>query len=169
MTKRFACIGVACLLAVTALTVASAQQVQPASNTTATVSVDDALKAVRNDLQGNRADIIAKNVSLSADQAAKFWPVFQKYQAEQNAIMVAQMKSLQAYVDGYDKLDDAGALALIQAHLDRDAKMVALRQRWLEEFQQVLPTRLAVRVMQIDRRISLAHQIEFASRIPLAH
>jgi len=26
-----------------------------------------------------------------------------------------------------------------------------------------------VRAMQIDRRLSLAHQIQFASRIPLAH
>jgi hypothetical protein len=47
--------------------------------------------------------------------------------------------------------------------------MAMLRQRWLGEFQKVLPTKLAVLVMQIDRRISLVHQLEFASRIPLVH
>jgi hypothetical protein len=34
---------------------------------------------------------------------------------------------------------------------------------------KVLPTKLVVRVMQIYRRLSLLHQIEFAARIPLSH
>jgi hypothetical protein len=58
---------------------------------------------------------------------------------------------------------------LINAHFDRDSRLNALRQRWLGEFQKVLPTRTAVRVMQIDRRLSLVHQIEFAAEIPLVH
>jgi hypothetical protein len=47
--------------------------------------------------------------------------------------------------------------------------MDALRQKWLDEFRKVLPTKLAVRAMQIDRRLSLAAQMEVVSRIPLAH
>jgi len=47
--------------------------------------------------------------------------------------------------------------------------MVELRQKWLAEFQKVLPTKLAVRVMQIDCRLSLVHQVEFASHIPLSY
>jgi hypothetical protein len=113
--------------------------------------------------------MIAKNVTLSSEQAAKFWPVFEQYQKEQSAIMEAQMKGIQEYVDRSLQLDDAGAIGLMNAHLERDARMAMLRQRWLGEFQKVLPTKLAVLVMQIDRRISLVHQLEFASRIPLVH
>jgi hypothetical protein len=47
--------------------------------------------------------------------------------------------------------------------------MNALRQQWLPEFQKVLPTKLAVRAMQIDRRLSLVAQTEILSRIPLVH
>ena len=131
-------------------------------------SVDDVVKAVRSDLQSKRADVIAKNVTLTAEQAVAFWPLFNQYQQEQNAIMDEQMKAMQRYVDFYQTLDDAEAMALLNAHFDRDQRMNALRQRWLGEFLKVLPPRLVVRVMQIDRRISLAHQIEFTSRIPLA-
>jgi hypothetical protein len=35
--------------------------------------------------------------------------------------------------------------------------------------QKVLPTRLAVRVMQLDRRLSLVHQIQMASEIPVVN
>ena len=157
-----------CLVSVSALAWSSSRQVRPASSTaTAPVSVEEALKALRHDLQAGRTDIIARNVSLTPEQAGKFWPVFDKYQKEQSAIMDAQLKGIQQYAEKYESLDDASALALMKAHLDRDQRMVTLRLKWFEEFQKVLPARLAARVMQIDRRISLAHQMDFAAQIPL--
>jgi Spy/CpxP family protein refolding chaperone len=145
----------------------AAQQARPAS--TAPTSIDEVLQAVRSDLQGERADILAKNLTLTSAQAAKFWPLFETYQKEQNVIMDEQLRGIQRFIEGFDQLDDAGALGLINAHIDRDARMAALRQKWLGEFQKALNTKLAVRVMQIDRRLSLAHQIVFTSKIPLAH
>lgn len=165
MRTTFASIAAVCVVSATVLGWSS-QQPRPAS-ATAAPSVDEVLKTVRSDLQASRTDIITKNVPLTTEQAAKFWPLFEKYQKEQNAIMDAQLKGLQQYVDNFDKLDDAQALAFMKTHLDRDQKMVTLRQTWLGEFQKVLPTKLAVRVLQIDRRISLAHQVEFSSRLPI--
>jgi Spy/CpxP family protein refolding chaperone len=158
---------VACFVAASAQAQAPAQQAATTKPSAATV--DSVLKAVRADLQSTRADIMAKNLTLTAEQAAKFWPVFDAYQKEQNAIMDEQLKGVQKYVESYQTLDDASALALMTAHLDRDAKMNALRQKWLGEFQKVLPARLAARAMQIDRRLSLAAQLEIAARIPLIH
>jgi len=153
--------------------VLAAQQAKPVSTTkpiaTTPAAMDDTLRAVREDMQGSRADIMAKNLSLTAEQAAKFWPLFDQYQKEQNVIMDEQMKGLQKYADSYQTLDDAGALALLNAHLTNDTKMTALRTKWLAEFQKVLPARLAARVIQIDRRLSLVTQMEFSSRIPLIH
>jgi len=160
--------------------VASAQAQAPAKPASAPVkqasatsetgpTVDEVLKSVRADLQGSRADIMAKNLTLTAAQAAKFWPAFDAYQKEQNVIMDEQLKGIQKYVESSETLDDAGALALMQAHLARDTKMNALRQKWLSQFQKVLPAKLAVRAMQIDRRLSLAAQMEVASQIPLVH
>ena len=80
-----------------------------------------------------------------------------------------QLTSVQWFIENFEKADDAAALKLINAHFDRDTKMTALRQRWLGEFQTVLGTKLAVRVMQIDRRLSLAHQAYVTSKIPLIH
>ena len=148
-----------------------AQQVQPAtvSTTKPAAPIEDVLKEVRADLQGDRADIMAKNMTLTSEQAAKFWPMFAAYQKEQNVVMDEQMRAIQTFIERFDTLDDAGALAFINGHFDRDARMNALRQKWLSEFQKALGTRLAVRAMQIDRRLSLMQQIQFASKIPLAH
>ena len=99
--------------------------------------IEDVLKVVRADLQGTRSDIIAKNITLTTEQAAKFWPVYETYQKEQNAIMDDQMKGIQKYISTYPNLDDAAALGLINAHYDRDARMNALRQKWMGEFQKL--------------------------------
>jgi len=142
---------------------------QPTPVSVASTSIDEVLVAVRADLQERRSDILAKNLTLTSAQAAKFWPMFETYQTEQNAIMDEQLKGIQQYIEGFDTADDAGALALMNAHLDRDARMSALRKKWLGQFQKAVGTKLAVRAMQIDRRLGLAHQIEYTSRIPLAH
>jgi Spy/CpxP family protein refolding chaperone len=145
----------------------TAQQGRPVSTTP--TSIDEVLTAVRADMQADRADVMAKNLSLSAEQAAKFWPVYDVYQKEQNAIMDEHLKGVQRYIESFDRLDDAGALALITAHLERDAKMNALRQKALGDFQKVLGTKIAVRAIQIDRRLSLVYQLQVAAQIPLVH
>ena len=157
-------LGIASLVAVVST---AAQQAPPAP--AAAPTVDDVLKAVRSDMQSSRADIMAKNLTLTSEQAAKFWPAFQKYQEEQNVIMDAQLKGIQKYIDGYDTMDDATAVGLISAHLDSDAKMNALRQKWLVEFQKVVDKRTAARVIQVDRRLSLMQQLQFITKIPMIH
>lgn len=140
--------------------------------TAAAPSAADMAKALadfRSDMQAKRSDIMAKNLSLSADQAAKFWPLYEKYQAEQNTIIDAQLKGTVDYANNYDKLDDAHALAFAEMIMKRDEAMVALRRKWLPEFQKVLPTTTAVRVIQIDRRLSNIGQVALSSQVPLVH
>ena len=110
---------------------------------------------------------MAKNLTMTSDQAAKFWPVYDAYQKEQTLINEDHLKGVQRYVEAFDTLDDAGALGLIKAHLDRDERMDSLRQKALVDFQRVVGTKLAARAVQIDRRLSLAFQLEIVSKIPL--
>jgi Spy/CpxP family protein refolding chaperone len=157
-----------CLL-VMCFTPGAAQGQAPAQQASATVASSEAdiLKAARTEVQSTRAEIMAKNLTLTAEQAAKFWPAFESYQKEQNAVIDEHLSAIKRYVDGYQTLDDASALALINAHLRRDDKMDALRKKWLAEFQKVLPTKAAVRVIQIDRRLAMAAQMELSSQVPL--
>jgi len=145
---------------------AIAWQTRPAQSSL--TSIDDVLQAVRGDLLDNHADIMAKNLTLTSDQAAKFWPMFATYQKEQSVILDSQLKGIQQFIEKFDTLDDAGAMTLIKAHFGRDSEMVTLRAKWMGEFQKVLGTRLAVRAMQIDRRVSLAQQFQLSTKIPLA-
>jgi hypothetical protein len=126
-----------------------------------------AMEEMRADLQAKRADLMAKNISLSAAEAAKFWPLYEKFQAEQNTIIDAQLKGVQEFSDKYKTLDDAAALAYVDGLLKRDEAMTALRRKWLPEFQKVVSGGTAARAIQIDRRLSNAMQVMLSSQIPL--
>ena len=138
-------------------------------NTPPPASADDALKNLRTDMQGAKAAILGKHLTLTAEQAAKFWPVFEAFQKEQSALLDEQLKGVKHFVENYEKLDDETAVSLLNAYFDRETKMNSVRKKWLGEFQKVLPTKTAVRAMQIDRRLSMAQQCELSAQIPLVY
>ena len=168
MRKPFTFIAVLCVFALLTVCIAApaaAQQPRPQPTST---SIDDVLKAVRSDLVDNHADALAKNLTLTAAQAAAFWPLYKTYQEEQSAILDEQLKGIQQFIEQFDTMENVAALTLIKAHFRRDSDMTALREKWLGDFQKVLGTKLAVRVMQIDRRVSLIQQFQLTTKIPLA-
>jgi len=99
-------------------------------------AAEEVLQAFRKDLQSARADIMAKNLTLTADEAARFWPAYLKFQAEQTVIVDEQLRAMQKYVDNFETLDDASAMAQVNANLTRDLQINTLRRKWLAEFQK---------------------------------
>jgi Spy/CpxP family protein refolding chaperone len=139
----------------------------PATKSPAQATPEQAVAEFRNDLQAKRADVMAKNLSLTAEQAAKFWPLFDQFQKEQNVIIDAQSKALQKLASHFETLTDAEALEYVDSLLTRDDQMHALRLRWLAKFQSVVPPKVAARAIQIDRRLSNATQVAISAQVPL--
>jgi Spy/CpxP family protein refolding chaperone len=125
------------------------------------------IEQFRQDLLAKRADIMAKGLTLTADQAAKFWPLFTQFQSEQEAVMNGQIAATQKYSDNFASLSDADALDYVNALLSRDKAMNDLRVTWLTKFQAVVPPKVAARAIQLDRRLSQVAQVKVSSQIPL--
>ena len=159
-------LGIALLLPLTAL----AQDKQSPMPATDAKNTDAALAKFRDDMQATRADIMAKGLTLTADEASKFWPLFKQYQAEQNAVIDAQIEAVKKYSEHYDTLTATDSVAYVKALLDRDQKMDALRVKWLGKFQSGgISGGTAARAIQLDRRLSQLAQAQLSSEIPLVH
>jgi len=129
--------------------------------------VDKLMTQFRSDLQAARADVVAKGLTLNAEQASKFWPLFKQFQSEQNSIIDTQLKATKKYSDSFAQLTEADSLAYIASLLERDQKIHDLRVKWLTKFQSAVPIGTAARAIQIDRRLGLVAQIQLASKVPL--
>ena len=139
----------------------------PAAGTAAKPTPDQIVADFRKDLEAKSADVMAKALTLSADEAAKFWPLYKEYQKEQSAVVDGQIQATQKYAANYGKLSDAEALAYINALLERDQKVLDLRVKWLAKFQTVVPGTTAARAIQVERRLGLVNQIGVSSQVPL--
>ncbi len=162
------CLGIAVLVSVPASAVdAPKEQMAPAPADKAKTA--EALAKFREAMQAERSDVMAKGLSLPADQAAKFWPLYEQFQKEQNVIIDAQIEAVKKYAEHWETLTAADSIEFVKALLDRDAKMDALRTKWLPKFQGVLPGGTAARAIQLDRRISQVAQAQLSSQVPLVH
>ena len=67
----------------------------------------------------------------------------------------------------YKTITDADALAYANSLLTRDQKIHDLRVKYLTKFQTIVPTRVAARAIQLDRRLGLVGQVKVSSQVPL--
>ena len=160
-------VALAAIISLPAWSADPATTAQPASYTAPTPSQEETIAQFRNDLMASRADVMAKGLTLSAEQAAKFWPMFETFQKEQAVVVDEQVKSLKSYADHYKTLSDVDALAYVNSLLERDQKIHDLRVKWLAKFQTVVPAVSAARAIQVERRLGLVTQIGLSSQIPL--
>ena len=163
--------AIVAVIALPALSADAPPKAQPVNQSSAGPGLSDeqVVQQFRSDMMAKRADIMAKGLTLTADQASKFWPLFEQYQKEQDVIVNDQLSATKAYADHYQALSDTDAVTYVKALLARDQKMLDLRIKWLEKFQKAVPAKIAARAIQLDRRVSNVAQIQLSSQIPLVH
>ena len=148
-----------------ALPVSAAEPATPPAE--AQKTPEQQLVEFRDQLQALETEVVSKSISLTSDEATKFWPVFKKYQAEQASIVDGQIKAVGEFADDYVDMSDEDAMKYVQALLDRDQRVHDLRVKYLAEYAKVIDPGKAARVIHISRRLGLAAQARLASSLPL--
>src|SRR5262245_60503236 len=75
--------------------------------------VDKLVELMRKDVRAQKADIIAKTMSLDSTQAAAFWPVYKQYETERQALGDERLGIIQDFAEHYDTLNDTNAKGLV--------------------------------------------------------
>jgi len=137
-----------------------------AQNTQATVS-DQELQLMRQDLRGQKKQIVAANMTLTPAEAEKFWPVYDQYTVETTKLGDERAAIIKQYADNYPNLTDAVANGLVKRMISSDENTAQLRLRYVPIFERVIsPTKTAL-FFQIDRRVAMMIDLQLASQIPL--
>jgi len=154
------------IVAMFALTGGSVSAV--AQRETATgVQVEKDIELLRRDLRSEKKKIIAANVSLTEEEAVRFWPVYDQYTAEMRKQHDEFYAVIKDYAANQKTLTDEQANTLIKRWSDIQVGLAQTRQKYIPIVQKVIPGRKAALFFQIDRRLSAAIDIQVASEIPL--
>ena len=120
-----------------------------------------------NTLRANRRALVAVNLNLSSDEAAKFWPLYDRYWGEMSAAGDRGLAIVDDYVAHYGDLSNDKALQLMTDYLAAEEARLKIRQKYLPEFAQVLPGRTVARFYQIENKIDAVLRYDLAATIPV--
>ncbi|MGH7786828.1 MAG: hypothetical protein ACRERC_08170 [Candidatus Binatia bacterium] len=133
----------------------------------AAASDEAGLRVLLDTIRANRKDLIAVNLNLSADEGAKFWPLYDRYQAEISATGDRAVAIVEDYTTNFRDLSNDKALQLMGDYLAAEADRVAVRRTYLPEFAKVLPGRTVARFYQIENKMDAIIRYDLAATIPV--
>ncbi len=118
--------------------------------------------------RAQRKATVGANMNLTADEAARFWPVYDAYEAKMDRIEDRHIRELKEFAAKYDNLTDADAkqkldevIAIAQARLD-------VQKEFIAQFRAVVSQVKVTRFYQIDNKIQALIQCDIAQLVPLA-
>jgi Spy/CpxP family protein refolding chaperone len=126
-----------------------------------------AIDAVRQAARDDRRGVVERNLQLTPDEAKKFWPVYDGYSKELDAIVKRQNRAVLDYVNAESSLTDANANRLAGELLATDTEEVKLRAATYKRVRAVLPVKKAVRFLQIENKLRTLARYDTAAQVPL--
>jgi hypothetical protein len=130
-------------------------------------AMDQQFLLLRKDIRSAKRQIVAANLTLTEDEAARFWPLYEQYSTDLGEVTDARIALIEEYAGEYGTLTDEQADSLIRRWLDTDISAAQLRQKYLPILRKVLPAKKAATFFQLDRSISMMIDVELTSRLPL--
>ena len=150
-----------------------AQAAQPAAQSSASGPLngvtDQDIEMLRTDIRSQRKQITAQNLPLTADEATKFWPVFDQYRKEAIKPNDERWAVIKAYAANYNTMTDAQAQDYMKRANDVDQQLLALRMKYVPMFEKVISARKTALWYQIDRRIDLLINLQLSALIPMVN
>jgi hypothetical protein len=128
---------------------------------------DQDIEMLRKDLRAQRKEITAQNMALTADEATKFWPIFDQYRQEAVKPNDERWALIKDYAANYNTMTDPQAQDYIKRSTAVDQQLLGLRMKYVPMFEKVISPKKTALWYQIDRRIDLLINLQLSAQIPM--
>ena len=128
-------------------------------------TVDSVRQAVRADKRA----VVEKNMQLTADEAKKFWPLYDAYQRDLDKINTRQTRAILDFINSESSMTDANAKRIAREVMAADADEQKLKERTARKMLDALPAKKAVRFLQIENKIRALQRYDIAEQMRLVN
>jgi hypothetical protein len=112
--------------------------------------------------------VYASNLGLTEEESAKFWPVYDEYEAKVKPLQDRLMANINTFAEKYDTLTEADAAAILKEKMAIEKEREALKQTYTKKIAKVLPAKKALRYAQLETRIQILIARNLYGLLPLA-
>lgn len=131
------------------------------------VETDKDIALLRRDLRAEKKQLIALNLPLTPEEAAKFWPVYDQYAADMTKVYDEFYKVVKDYTAVQKTISDADASKMLKHWAELIVQVDQTRQRYIPLIEKVIPPRKAAHFFQVDRRLYALLDLQVVSHAPL--
>lgn len=144
--------------------------VQPVAGQAQDLSQDQvkaAIEAARAELRASREQLLAANLSLTTEEADRFWPLYREFNTKKAELGDERLKIIFDYAAAYPNVDDATAKALVERSVKNSKATNALKERYVGKFGKVLPPAKLMRFLQIEQRLDSLVEMQIQRSVPV--
>jgi hypothetical protein len=127
------------------------------------------MEILRQKVKADKKLVVAMNMGLTEAEGKAFWPIYDAYQKDLEAIDVRLAKTIVAYAEAYNKgpVPNETAKTLLNDALAIEEAEVALKRSYVPKLEKALPEAKVARYIQIENKIRALVRYELADKIPL--
>jgi hypothetical protein len=130
-------------------------------------NVKEYVELLRTDVRQQKSQILGAVMQFDVDQAAKFWPIYNDYDAELTKLNNLRLANIQEYAKHYSDLTDAKADELIQKALDYRKQRADLLAKCYGRVKASLGAVEAARFLQVEDQLLLIIDLQIQSSLPI--
>ena len=131
-------------------------------------NLQEYIDLLRKDVRQQKSEIMGAVLALSANDASKFWPIYNEYDAQLTKLNDERIENIKEYARNYFELTDDKADELIQKALAYQKQRSELFAKTYERVKQAIGGIGAARFAQIEQQLLLIIDLQIASSLPIA-
>src|SRR5215471_1572417 len=123
----------------------SGQGTQIQATDTQRTNVKEYIELLGSDVQQEKAQIMGSVLELNKEEAEKFWPIYDEYEAELTKLNKQRADNVQQYAQSYTQLSDEKANELVKAELDSMKQRAEMVNKYHDRVKSSLGAATAAR------------------------
>ena len=125
------------------------------------------IELLRSDLRAKKVAVVSEVMGFTENEAVKFWPIYQEYQAEIAKLTDRKLAGIKDYADNYEKMTDAKAKELADLTLQLEVDRVGIKKKYIDKIRQALSSKMASRFLQVENQIQFLMDLQIAASLPV--
>jgi len=140
---------------------------QTQATDTQKANVQQYVELLGSNVQQEKAQIMGAVLQLNKQEADKFWPIYDEYEAELTKVNKQRSENIQEYANGYNQLTNDKANELVKAELDSMKQRTELVNKYHDRVKEALGPVNAARFFEIDSQLNSIIDLQIDSSLPL--
>jgi hypothetical protein len=125
------------------------------------------LEILKSDVRTQRRALITGAMSLTEEQAQKFWPIYKEYENESDKLVDRELELIKKYADMYKGMTDDVADKLLNEAMELEQAELDLNKKYYKKMKKELGAKTAAKFRMVDNRINLMINLQIAASVPV--